>query len=65
VIVMSINAGLVGWWKLAGDSKDHSGLGNHGANHGVDLGAAAAFDGRSSYILNLTDFLEGIADGSE
>jgi hypothetical protein len=41
--------GLVGYWKLTGDAKDHSGTGNHGRNHGVDL-ATGTFDGRGSYI---------------
>jgi hypothetical protein len=42
-------AGLVGYWKLKGDAKDHSGKGNHGRNHGVNL-ATGAFDGRGNYI---------------
>jgi hypothetical protein len=29
--------GLVGYWKLQGDSRDYSGNGHHGVNHGVDL----------------------------
>ena len=42
---------LVGHWKLQGDTRDHSGNGNHGRNSGVEIGAAAAgFDGRTSYI---------------
>jgi hypothetical protein len=43
------DAGLVGYWKLNGDAKDHSGKGNHGRNHGVDL-ATGTFDGRKSYV---------------
>jgi hypothetical protein len=43
------NGGLVGYWKLNGDANDHSGRGNHGRNHGVDL-ATGSFDGRGSYI---------------
>ncbi|MBM3993494.1 MAG: hypothetical protein FJ303_04995, partial [Planctomycetes bacterium] len=27
--------GLIGYWKLAGDCRDHSGHGHHGTNHGV------------------------------
>ena len=51
--------GLVGHWKLAGDCKDYSGMGNHGENHGAGLqakgpdgspGGAALLDGRSNYI---------------
>ncbi len=51
---------LVGHWKLAGDVNDHSGNENHAENQGVDLsaagpdggsGMAAAFDGRSSFLL--------------
>jgi hypothetical protein len=51
--------GLIGHWKLAGDTKDSSGLGNHGENHGADLTApgpdgkpngAARFDGKKVYI---------------
>lgn len=53
------DSGLVAHWPLAGDCKDHSGNGNHGRNHGVDLTApgpdgkpstAARFDGRDDYI---------------
>lgn len=51
--------GLIGHWKLAGDTKDSSGQGNHGTNHGARLDApgpdgrpnsAASFDGRKAYI---------------
>jgi hypothetical protein len=44
--------GLVGYWKLQGDCRDHSGLGNHGTNHGADLSNrdTARFNGRDSYI---------------
>jgi hypothetical protein len=38
---------LVGHWKLAGDTKDYSGNGNHGWNNGTDLTAAGP-DGRPS-----------------
>jgi hypothetical protein len=41
--------GLVGYWKLKGDCQDHSGAGNHGHNHDVDL-QTGEFDGRTTYI---------------
>ncbi len=41
--------GLVGYWKLIGDCRDHSGHDNHGVNHGVDLDSGR-FNGRSAYI---------------
>ncbi|MCE9592350.1 MAG: LamG domain-containing protein [Planctomycetes bacterium] len=41
--------GLAGHWRLEGDCLDHSGRGNHGVNHGVDLDTGA-FDGRGAYI---------------
>jgi outer membrane protein assembly factor BamB len=50
---------LVGHWKLAGDTKDYSGNGNHAKNHGVDLkptgpdgrpGGAGLFNGRDSFL---------------
>lgn len=43
------DAGLVGYWPLRDDCEDHSGSGNHGENHGVDLGNSA-FNGRSAYV---------------
>ena len=44
-------AGLVGHWKLVGDCRDDSGQGNHGVNHGADLGAGdARFDGIDDFI---------------
>ncbi len=52
-------AGLVGYWKLAGDSKDSSGNGNDGQAHGVAFdtagpagspASAATLKGRSSFI---------------
>ncbi len=42
-------AGLIGYWPLHGDCRDHSGNELHGVNHGVRLGDAA-FDGRGAYI---------------
>jgi hypothetical protein len=42
----TVEQGLVGHWKLQGDCRDYSGLGNHGVNHGVDLDGAV-FDGTS------------------
>jgi hypothetical protein len=41
--------GLIGHWRIQGDCKDHSGYGNHGVNHGVDL-ASGTFDGRGAYV---------------
>lgn len=52
-------SGLIGHWKLAGDTRDASPRGNHGIDRGVDLaalgrdgkaGSAGGFDGRSSRI---------------
>lgn len=45
----SANNGLVGYWKLQGDCRDHSGAGNDGRNHHVHL-ASSEFTGRDSYI---------------
>lgn len=45
----SLKQGLVGYWKLRGDCRDHSGCGNHGVNHGVKLDSGT-FDGTSAYI---------------
>lgn len=51
--------GLIGYWKLRGDTKDYSGNDNHGVNHGADLASpdpsgkpngAARFDGRGAWI---------------
>ena len=42
-------AGLIGYWPLRGDCRDHSGNELHGVNHGVRL-EDAAFDGRGAYI---------------
>jgi hypothetical protein len=42
-------AGLLGYWPLRGDCRDHSGHDNHGVNHGVGL-ANGRFDGVGSYI---------------
>ena len=41
--------GLVGHWKLRGDCRDHSGRGNDGVNHGVEL-KDGRFDGRGAWI---------------
>ncbi|MEP7109922.1 MAG: LamG domain-containing protein [Ferruginibacter sp.] len=45
-------AKLIGYWKLRGDSKDYSGMGNDGINHGVVLskGMDPIFSGDSAYI---------------
>src|SRR5262245_44463393 len=45
----ALDAALVGYWPLAGECRDHSGNGNHGRNHAVDL-PAARFDGRGAHI---------------
>lgn len=51
--------GLIGHWKLIGDTRDHSGNDRDGVNHGADLTAdgpdgkangAAQFDGRDDVI---------------
>jgi hypothetical protein len=41
--------GLVGYWKLQGDSKDYSGQGRHGQNHHADL-TTGRFNGKDSFI---------------
>src|SRR4029453_8124508 len=41
--------GLIGYWKLQGDCRDHSGHENHGVNHGVQLGTGF-FGGISAYV---------------
>ena len=47
---MAIPTGhLVGHWKLLGDCQDHSGNGNHGINHGVDLDTST-FEGRGQHV---------------
>lgn len=45
----SLAEGLAGHWKLKGDCQDHSGRGNHGVNHGVNL-ENGTFDGTGAYI---------------
>lgn len=47
--VSRADPGLVGHWPLKGDSRDVSGLNNHGTNHGVKL-QDGTFDGVGSYI---------------
>src|SRR5262245_17472897 len=50
---------LIGYWKLAGDVRDTSGMGHHGINHSVGFtapgrdgkaGGAARFDGRKAFV---------------
>ena len=45
----SLSNGLIGHWKLTGDCRDHSGNGNHGVNHGVNL-QTSSFDGRGAHV---------------
>ncbi len=40
---------LLGYWKLAGDCRDHSGNGHEAVNHGVSL-ETSAFDGKQAYV---------------
>jgi hypothetical protein len=47
--VANAKPALVGHWKLQGDARDSSGIGNHGVNHGVEL-TSGQFDGKSAYI---------------
>ena len=47
--IIDIQEDLVGYWTLKGDCLDHSGSGNNGINHGVDL-RNGTFNGSSSYI---------------
>lgn len=58
-VMASVDDGLLGYWPLAGDCRDHSGNGHHGENRGVVFGAggpgglltgSAAFDGQSAFI---------------
>lgn len=60
---VDIQKGLLGYWKLQGDSKDHSGNGHDGVNHGVDLDSGL-FDGKKAFIeVPATDaFKLGSAD---
>ena len=48
-VLLAEDASLVGYWPLRGDSRDHSGRGLDGINHGVNL-ESGEFDGRSAYI---------------
>ncbi len=56
---MAADDGLIGYWPLAGDCRDHSGHELHGIAHGVSFdakgpggqaGRAARFDGRDDWI---------------
>ena len=58
-LVAQTREGLIAYWPLAGDVRDHSGQNRHGENHGVDLkavgpdgkaGTAAGFNGRDAWI---------------
>src|SRR5262249_14434362 len=46
---VKLERGLIGYWKLQGDCRDHSGHDHHGTNHGVDL-QSSFFDGRRAHI---------------
>src|SRR4051794_10764217 len=46
---MDETSGLVGYWPLRRDCRDHSGRDHHGINHGVDL-ANGSFAGRDHFI---------------
>ncbi len=48
-ILPAAEPGLVGYWKLQGDCRDHSGHGRDGINHGVDLNTGV-FNGRDAFI---------------
>src|ERR1700704_193918 len=48
-LLFAEDAGLVGFWSLRGDCRDHSGHGFDGINHGANL-ETGEFDGRSAYI---------------
>jgi hypothetical protein len=48
-ILFAEDAGLIGFWPLRGDSRDHSSHGLDGINHGVNL-ESSEFDGQSAYI---------------
>src|SRR5262245_2794312 len=47
--IQAADDGLVGYWKLQGDCRDHSGKQNHGQNHGVGL-SDGRFNGQDAYI---------------
>lgn len=46
---VQLEGGLIGYWRLLGDCRDHSGHGYHGTDHGVDL-QTGSFDGRGAHI---------------
>ena len=41
--------GLIAYWSLAGDCRDHSGNGHDGTNHNVNL-QTSEFNGRDRYV---------------
>src|SRR4051794_40202398 len=45
----SANEGLIGYWKIAGDCRDHSSNGLDAVNHNVDLGTSD-FNGLDAYL---------------
>src|SRR4051794_10954523 len=46
---IAAGSGLIGYWPLQGDCRDHSGSHLDGVNHGVDL-KTSEFDGRGAFI---------------
>src|SRR4051795_4397524 len=48
-ITRAADDGLVGYWKLQGDSWDYSEKRSDGQNHNVDL-STSSFNGRDAYI---------------
>src|SRR5688572_14488154 len=46
---VDLQSGLVGYWKLQGDCRDHSGNGHHGTEHGAGP-RTGSFDGRGAHV---------------
>ncbi len=46
---VELQRGLVGFWRLQGDCRDHSGHEHHGINHEVDL-QSGSFNGRGAHV---------------
>jgi hypothetical protein len=64
--VDTFETALLGYWKLAGDARDHSGKGRHGRPHGVDFSAAgpAGAPGTAACFDGVADCIE-VADHPE